>query len=339
MGKESGEIYSPSVAQSNGLLNLSTTLSGPQGGSNIFAEKPGRTWASVAFPNNGSKLFSVLGIGPSNGSFIEQADSNFTAKHTGNVNAPPVAFECLLQYCVRTMRAETFNGSIHETEMRRWTDQTQSFYNASGYYADIVLQPPGSPTAFRVNGYAGGTLSKWLSTYLEGHVTGWRNISTLPASLVGYDSQMQEIIAPSSLFVQPIYQAMNESKTGFPAVMENLAEAMSLGLKNLPYQPAPVQGKAFTNTTYAVVTWPWLILPALDLVGSLAFLVAIMFETRKRDMVPWTNNVLAYFFHGLQQPVAEEGLLSPAQMEEKAKGLIMEFWKDEDGGRLVVGKQ
>ncbi|KZM21661.1 hypothetical protein ST47_g7179 [Ascochyta rabiei] len=339
MGKQSGEIYSASVLQSNGLLNLSTTLSGPKGGSNIYAEKPGQTWASVAFANNGSKLFSVLGVGPLNGSFIEQPDSNFTTKDTGNVNAPPVAFQCLLQYCVRTMRAAATNGSIYETEVSRWTDQTQSFYNASGYFTDIVLHPPGSPTAFRVNGYAGGTLSKWLSTYLEGDVTGWRNLSTLPAGLVGYDSQVQEIIAPSSLFVQPIYQAMNESNTGFPDLMQNLAEAMSLGLRNLPYQPAPVRGRAFTTTTRAVVTWPWLILPALELVGSLAFLIAIMVETRRRNMVPWTNNVLAYFFHGLRQPVVEERLLSPAQMEEKAKGLLIKFWKDKDGGQLVVEKQ
>jgi hypothetical protein len=55
--------------------------------------------------------------------------------------------------------------------------------------------------------------------------------------------------------------------------------------------------------------------------------------------VLWTNNLLAYFFHGLdERPVAGEKCLSQDEMEGRAKAMVMEFRQYEDGGRLVVDK-
>jgi hypothetical protein len=141
----------------------------------------------------------------------------------------------------------------------------------------------------------------------------------------------------SSITAQTIYFAMNRTTTGFPELMDNLAASMSLNMRTMPYQPAPARGKAFSTKSHAVVTWLWLILPALELLGSLCFLLAVMLESRKADLALWVNNALAYFFHGLDGPPPQAELSqSQEAMEHMAKGLLMEFQPHRDGGRLML---
>jgi hypothetical protein len=122
-----------------------------------------------------------------------------------------------------------------------------------------------------------------------------------PAILLKLWGQLTQLSPTSSELIRAIYNAMNSSTTGFPDPIDNLASSLSLNLRTIPYQPPPIPGKAFYPTSHAVVTWQWLILPLFELIGSLIFLIAVMVETRKRGLMPWTNSVLAYFFHGLDE--------------------------------------
>lgn len=84
-------------------------------------------WQSIASTQNGSKLMSVFPVGPSPGPFPVQPDVKKTFDPMkGPQFAPPVAYECMLQLCVRNMRAELRNGVLIETEVSTWTDQSQS---------------------------------------------------------------------------------------------------------------------------------------------------------------------------------------------------------------------
>jgi hypothetical protein len=277
---------------------------------------------SINFSDKHSKLLNVFAIGPSNGSLMGHINSSSTT------SAPPVAFECLLQFCVRTMRADTVNGSVRETEKSPWTDQTLLYYKASEDGTYNVLQPPGATTSFRVDPTAATVMSQWISDHLDGYVEEIYRTTGYP-----------NIVNHSSLLLQPIYMAMDKSDTTFPDLVDNLARTLSLGLRNPAYQPAPVQGKAFTSTTHAVVTWPWLILPAFELLGSLGFLTAVILETRRKNIVPWTNNVLAYFFHRLdERPLRGSECIGQRDMEGRARGMVMEFQRYKGGGHLVVDK-
>ena len=142
--------------------------------------------------------------------------------------------------------------------------------------------------------------------------------------------------AYSSDLIQPFYMAMNSSRTGFPGLIDNLAKRLSLGLREIQHQPL-AHGKAFSSTTYAVVTWPWLILPLFELLGSLVFLIAAMVKTRQGGLVPWTNNVLPYFFHGLnERPPGRHRHESQDAMSDMARELLWEFQPHENGGHLVI---
>lgn len=316
-GIQPGELLSRlDFAITNAMLNMTTTSS--------LANVP-TGWDSIAFPNNGSKLMSVFAVGAAPGTIPAQPDANYTeGTMTGNHFATPIAFECLLQMCVRNMRAEFINGSLFETEVSNWTNQSTPLGEQN-----IILQPPGSSTTFVATGLALEGIRNWLKQFLTGNVTDNQNSGKWALDSVFYSSDT----------MQAFFSATNSSTTGFPDLMDNLANGLSLSLREISYQPSPVLGKAFSPTSHAVVSWPWLILPAFELVGSLVFLIAVMVETRKRGLVPWTNNILAYFFHGLdERPLGQDVRENQDAMEEKARKLLVEFQPQKDGGSLVIAK-
>lgn len=129
---------------------------------------------------------------------------------------------------------------------------------------------------------------------------------------------------------------MNNSATGFTDLMDNLANGLSLNLRELPYQPIAV-GQAYTASYIAFVRWWWLALPVFELVASLLFLVVIMVETKRRSMAPWRNDILAAFFYGFdRRPLVRD---SSHGLEEEARQLLATFRQDEEGGGRLVSAE
>lgn len=302
---------------STAILNITTTLT--------------HAWDSIAFANNGSKLFSVFAVGASPGTIPAQIDETYsTESMNGSSFAPPIAFECLLQFCIRNMTAEFTHGTLFESEQSSWTDQSQPVVDAKNPDADITLQPPDSSTSFLATGTAIHGTGQWLSRLVAGNVTNKPLISD-PSN----EWQLQAADYSSDL-MQAFYMEMNSSSTGFPDLMDNLANSLSLNLRQISYQPS-VKGNAFSSTSHAVVTWEWLILPLIELVASLVFLIAVMVETSKNGLLPWTNNVLALFFHGLdERPLGRRVRESGDHMRDKAREVMMEFDRHKNGGRLFI---
>jgi hypothetical protein len=309
------------------IVNITTIRTG-----SILDQQPEdyHNWTSIAFPNNGSKLLHVFGIGPTPGTIPREPDVNDTKADLAQFYAPPVAYECLLQFCVRNMNATFVNGTLHETEISTFVDQNQVTGKRPGpndTAPPYTLQPPGAPSDFIVEDLALGTTSRWLSDILRGSAT------HRDGSLFNIQSSPPRV---SSDIVQSVYLAMNKSRTGFPDLMDKLAQSLSLSLRDIPYQ-SKAPGTSFSVGNHAVVRWPWLILPGVELVVSLVFLVIVMLETRKAGLMPWTNNPLAYFFHGFdERPLCGNDFKTQSLMEREARGLMVQFRKHDEGGRLVV---
>lgn len=305
----------------NALMNVTTSWNAANIG----------TWESIAFPNNGSTLMSVFVVGPSPNTLPIQPDMNYTRPMKGSLFAPPVAYECLLQFCVRNMQGKVMNGTIQETELSTWTNETAPENDRTYTYINLELNPPDSSMTFVVTTLAMTGLRDYLSSLLEGNAT----ISPDTNAPDNWELDFSQYA--SSSVMQQLYSAMNKSATGFPDMMDNLANSISLNLRSVSYQPSPVVGKAFTATSHAVVTWEWLILPFFELAGSLVFLIVVMIQTRQRGLsIPWSNSTFAYFFHGLDERPAR-GVVS--QSEEKlAEQLQVKLEPDLDGGHLVLVK-
>jgi hypothetical protein len=285
--------------------------------------------SSIAFANNASALLSVFAIGLSPGKIPVQPDSDSTVvPMTGEGFSAPLAFECFLQFCVQEMRAEFRNGTLNETLISTWTNNTQVSPGLTNVLnADTILQPPNSGGNFIATAVTVDATSSWLSNILSGNATITTNSG--PISL--------ESVRTSQDLVQPFVTAMNKSATGFPDVMDNLARSISRGLRTMTYQPQPVRGSAFSSTTRASIRWGWLALPFFLLVASLAFLILVMVETKRKGLVPWTTNILAALFHGIDKRSSDHHVRETEQdMEDEARTLLVEFQPLEGGGRLLV---
>lgn len=291
----------------NGILNVSTTVGG--------------NWNSVAFSNNGSILIDVLAVAPAPGTIPEQPGQTVRDLNmTGSIYAPPVAYECMLQFCVRNMNATFANGTLQETVVSTWTNETQGIVPETEYY---VLRPPNSSDEFRISGQVKDGAVEWLDSLLVGYA----GSSMLDSLGSGSSSDLMRIIRT----------AMNTSETGFSDLMDNLANSLSLNLRSAAYQPAPVSGDGFSPVSHAVVTWEWLILPAFELIASLVFLVLVTLKTRKAGLIPWTNSILAIFYHGFdQRPSMSSVDDTESALEEESRGLLVQFQPREEGGRLAI---
>ncbi|KAL6832197.1 hypothetical protein V8C40DRAFT_238077 [Trichoderma camerunense] len=299
-------------AITNGVVNVTTTIAASGGTEG---------WDSVAFPHNGSVLLSAFAVAAAPGTIPEQPDqTKFDPDEmVGDMYAAPVAFECMLQFCVRNMSAVFVNGTLRETVTSTWTNETQGTLPQSEHY---TFRPPHS-NEFRVLSTAKDATADWLNSLLEGNA---------------YSPDVDSFLfATSSDLMRIVRLAMNSSETGFPDLMDNLANSLSLSLRSASYQPSPTHGKAFSPISHAVVTWEWLILPAFELVASLVFLVIVMMRTRKAGLVPWTNNILAVFFHGFdQRPIIDGADESETAMEKESDGLLVQFQAREEGGRIIT---
>ena len=284
------------------------------------------SWDPISFAKNGSKLINVFAVGAYPGTLPTQPPGDYESNpHDKYITfAKPIAFECMLQYCIRTMRAEIISGILHEHEISTWVNDSQIETHS---LEDIYLQFPNSREKFRIDAQSHDGIGVWLSRHLTGNVT--------VQNYLGGDSPQSEPEF-SSVTIEGIYRAMNHSADAFPGLMNNLANSLSQQLRTLRYQ-TPLTGNAFTASSRAVVRWEWLTLPIVELVGSLALLIIVLIETRKHHLHSWSFNVLALFFHGLDERPVDGGIHgSQKAMQQGAKKMFVEFRPREEGGRLVI---
>lgn len=199
---------------------------------------------------------------------------------------PPLAFECLLQFCVQETRAEFRNGTLNETLVSTWTNNTQvSPGQINLPDADTILQPPNSRDKFIATALAVSGTSSWLSSLVSGNAA-----TGAYSTLIDLD-----FVDTSEGLVQPFLTAMNKSATGVADMMDNLASSLSRSLRTIIYQPPPVNGFAFSSTTCATVRWPWLTLPFFLLIASLEFL--IFRSWWKQGEKVWCLGPITYWRH------------------------------------------
>ena len=289
---------------------------------------------SVAFPKNESKLFSVFVVSTAMWAAPDQvidpqSGSRGTNNSYENELNPPLAFECMLQWCIRTMHGNFTNGIFNEIELGRRPIKQPPVITQNMAIED---QDEDTNTKFSISAAAYLGLGDWLSSYLQGDVVSNIDFSQKPTTL-NY----------TSVIVQGIYKAMNGSLMAFPYLMDNLANSLSLKLRTLDSDyddNAYITGNSITASSRAIVRWPWLTLLIVELVGSLLLLVIVLIQTKRNGLHSWSNNILAVFFHGLdERPVDGKVYGSQTAMNGRAKKMLIELQQSDDGGRLVILNQ
>ncbi len=254
---------------------------------------------SIHFKNLRNTIADVLIVSAANG----------TAE-TVYQDVPPVASECVLYWCVQSIRSSYDWGAYHE-------EIIQAVYNTT----------PGS--------------SPWLTTPFQSETDNGTDISYLEDIVIDVDhvgddhvvygvtNSSAAAVIHGFVDIFPAFStAMNESarptmrfktwSTG-PAWLrylefnpwlapnnvtrhvERLAKAMTSVMRSTPGQ-SKVPGAAYYKETYISVRWEWLTFPLLLLVLSLVFLVSTIIKTSEDTGAGiWKTSTMPALIFGLPQ--------------------------------------
>ena len=310
---------------STAMMNVTTTASLQNTISGWSENTVPYLWEPIAFPDSeyGSKVFSVIGVYAQPATIPTQSDWDYTNDPmTGKGYAAPIATECMFQYCIRRMHATFINSTLYESVDETYINETKSIlYNSRNY-----LTAPFSGQTFTLEPGTHDTFRSWLQYILNGSTT------------IQMDGNKWVLGSPqqaSSDVASLLYSHVNESKTAFPEYMSRVADAITVKLRSVSYQEPSIHGKAFGQTSQAVVTWEWLILPVFELTTGLILLFVVIIQTKSAGLRPWTNSVLPYLFHGFDQRPSDRGPHEDLEfMKQEAEQLLVEYREHDAGGGL-----
>ena len=106
---------------------------------------------------------------------------------------------------------------------------------------------------------------------------------------------------------------------GLDKVMANVASAFTkFGLET---GGKPFNGTAMVSQTYVAVSWPWLILPALLILGGVALFVATAIINRNHKLALWKSSILPVVYHAANQDLADDANdnTTVSKMEKNAR--------------------
>ena len=226
-------------------------------------------------------------------------------------NMTPVAHECILYWCVQSVKPSYYWASYREEVL-------QTFHNSTA---------PSIPfRSTRVSSvHENSTLLAYTTNItLERNDTtyGLSNESAV-CSLNVFDDIFPSVYTVANLSERPLLRFRN-TPTGAlfqrkldinPWIppnnishhFERMAIAISNALRSSTSSESLV-GKAWDKETYVLVLWDWLILPLIILILTLIFLVATIMKTsRETEQVGiYKNSAFATVLHGLPEELKKD---------------------------------
>lgn len=172
-----------------------------------------------------------------------------------------------------------------------------------------------------------GSLGEYLDDYFQGTVEGE----------VGLDS-IDVIKGPQNL--QTIYNYGNVSFDRVNEIFQNISNSMTKNIRqnNFGKWSNPAEGVVMHDQTCLSVRWPWLAFPAVLVLLTVVFFVAMIIDTRPtRSRAPiWKSSLLALLFHGFEPQDKYRAVVGDlSEMEELEKDIIVRLSPTEGGLKLV----
>jgi hypothetical protein len=232
----------------------------------------------------------------------------------------PIAQECVLSWCVKTMRSSYDSGQYSEEVLHTFENTTEG-------------PPPWVTVPFQTK-YENGTDNLYLQdinidlgTNWEGrNITGYglSNVSAL-AIVAGFQDIFPAFYTTNVNGTVPIlrwktwatgtaWQRILEfnpwlAPNNVTRHMERLATAMTNVVRSAPSRTM-LEGDAFVKETFIAISWAWLSFPFMLLMLSLVFLVATILKTSgDGETGVWKTSAMPTLIYSLPQDV-REGLTS-----------------------------
>jgi hypothetical protein len=237
-------------------------------------------------------------------------------------NETPIAHECVLTWCTKTIETSFFWGYLAEntsllfsnnTEVPfPWTVTQEPDFTDFTYNDNIILNPPQQTSTEPSIGGKGADMTFGLSNLTATSVI-FMTDEIVPAMVTAEsstaDAKFKYLLFDTAgartrtISVNPWLPPNNIS-----AHLEQIAKAMTTIVRNNPASNGSldnVNGTSWDLITLVQPQWPWITLPLFLLSLSFLFLVVtVLVSTKERHEVGiWKTNVIAVLLNGLGEDV------------------------------------
>ncbi|KAF2036629.1 hypothetical protein EK21DRAFT_51413 [Setomelanomma holmii] len=228
----------------------------------------------------------------------------------------PIAHECMLSWCVKTMQSSYSWGVYEETVVETFRNTTKPSYPYNtvyyplpkdltevDYYGNVTIYPPGMSH--------------------DGPGYGVSNDTNLDAVFI-FDEVFPSVITISDPTAQPFLKYRTSFADRFmwrafhfnPWIapnnitnhMERIATAITNVARSDPGNNEFVAGQALAPETFVKVYWAWLTFPLAMLALCLLFLVATMIKTSKgsnEQLATWKTSAMPTLIYSLPEDMRQ----------------------------------
>ncbi|KAF1952530.1 hypothetical protein CC80DRAFT_479340 [Byssothecium circinans] len=281
---------------------------------------------SVHFKNVRNPLLDVMIVSAANG--LESVLRNQT----------PIAQECLLSWCVKTIKSTYFQAMYEEEILETVENGTAGPYpwvatplknGFDTYYREnVTIQTPAVVNGSDAVGFGmqNSTFYKIDTVFNEAFPSFYTTTGAPSAKpILRYRFYITGLPYTRNLDFNPWIS------NNVTLHMEKLATAITNVMRSNPTVDRVI-GDAFSMEAYVLVRWEWLILPLSLLLLSLLFLVATMKKTSKEGV--WKTSAIATLLYGLPDDMqkkitatANEGTPRAKAKELKVKLHATQGWR------------
>jgi hypothetical protein len=229
----------------------------------------------------------------------------------------PIAQECVLTWCVKTIQSSYDSGQYSEEVLHTFQNTSEgpppwisvpfwSDYQSGTdivYLQDINIDLGTTPEGRNITGYGTSNAS---ASYIIG---GFQEI--FPAFYTLSLNSTVPKLRWKTWQSGPAWQRLLEfnpwlAPNNVTRHMECLATAMTNVVRSAPSRTM-LKGDAFVKETFIAISWEWLSFPFVLLLLSLVFLVATMMKTsRDSEVGVWKTSAMPTLIYSLPQDVRKE---------------------------------
>ena len=275
------------------------------------------------FYGNGSIMFKKLRNTIANVLIVSAVNGSVNNVRQG---MRPVAQECVLMWCVKTMRSSYDSGRYKEDILHTFFNTTEGHspwistpfqtddQNGTDnfYLQDVHINLGLTPEGRMVTGF--GTPNYTASSNIQGFQ------DVFPSFTTSNDDQAQPMMRwktwqRGSPWIHDLEYNPWMAPNNVTLHMERLATAMTNVIRSAPSRNI-LPGQAFFEETFVSVQWEWLAFPFMLLILSLIFLVSTMVKTSQDGAIGmWKTSAMPILIQSLP-PDVQKDMLSVGSAEQ-----------------------
>jgi hypothetical protein len=243
---------------------------------------------------------------------------------------PPIAHECVLSWCVKTLRSSYSWGVYEEIVEETVFNTTQTPYpwkttynpamrsTNTDYAGNITIYPPNRNRNSFEYGLSNDTFLSFVVLFDEIFPSSMTVANALAQPFLKIRTSFNDRFMFRAVHFNPWLAPNNVTHH-----MERIATALTNVIRSDAASRESIVGQAFGPETYLQVTWAWLTFPLTMLVFCIIFLVATMMKTSggaTESVGAWKTSTMPTLMYGLPQDMRRNLTTASTWRSEESVG-------------------